>query len=198
MFLTPILLIPPAAALLCLLAPWRRLMEWINILAFAATLALGVQLFHEVLAAHRGDGMERVFLRRCVERMDGAAHLGGVPGHVALRRTLFSPRPRRRGGDDGPRQGVLRAHPGVCHGHVPGGAGEQPGRDVVRAGGHRPVVRAAGGAVQPQDLARSRVEIHHARQPGTGAGIVRDGDHLRGGDWTGRRRAACRVSTGRI
>ena len=50
MLLTSILVIPPAAALLCLLMPWRWLMEWINILAFAATLALGVQLLHEVLA----------------------------------------------------------------------------------------------------------------------------------------------------
>ena len=50
LLLTPILLIPPAAALLCLLVRWRRLMEWINILAFAATLALGIRLFHEVLA----------------------------------------------------------------------------------------------------------------------------------------------------
>ena len=48
--LTPILIIPLAAALLCLLVRWRRLMEWINILAFAATLALGIRLFHEVLA----------------------------------------------------------------------------------------------------------------------------------------------------
>ncbi|MGO9479736.1 MAG: proton-conducting transporter membrane subunit [Limisphaerales bacterium] len=50
MLLTPILVIPLAAALACLLVPWRRLMEWINILAFATTLALGVQLLHEVLA----------------------------------------------------------------------------------------------------------------------------------------------------
>src|SRR5208283_2193881 len=50
MLLTPILLIPLAAALLCLLVPWRRLMEWINILAFAATLALGIRLLPEVLA----------------------------------------------------------------------------------------------------------------------------------------------------
>jgi hydrogenase-4 component F len=50
MLLTPILLIPPAAALLCLLVRWRWLMEWINILAFAATLALGVRLLQEVLA----------------------------------------------------------------------------------------------------------------------------------------------------
>jgi len=50
MLLTPILLIPLAAALACLLVPWRRVMEWINIVAFAATLALGVQLLHEVLA----------------------------------------------------------------------------------------------------------------------------------------------------
>ena len=50
--LTLILLVPLAAALLCLLTPsrWRRLMEWINILAFAATLALGVRLLPEVLA----------------------------------------------------------------------------------------------------------------------------------------------------
>ena len=48
--LTSILMIPLTAALLCLLVPWRRLMEWINILAFAATLALGIQLLHEVLA----------------------------------------------------------------------------------------------------------------------------------------------------
>ena len=50
MLLTPILVIPPAAAALCLLVPSRRLMEWLNILAFAATLALGVQLLQEVLA----------------------------------------------------------------------------------------------------------------------------------------------------
>ncbi|MFZ0825790.1 MAG: proton-conducting transporter membrane subunit [Verrucomicrobiia bacterium] len=51
MLLTAILVIPPSAALLCLLTPsrWPRLMEWINILAFAATLALGVQLLREVL-----------------------------------------------------------------------------------------------------------------------------------------------------
>ena len=52
--LTPILMIPLAAALLCLLMPsrWRRLMEWINILAFAATLALGIRLFPQVLPPH--------------------------------------------------------------------------------------------------------------------------------------------------
>jgi hydrogenase-4 component F len=50
--LTPILAIPLAAALLCSLVPWRRLMEWINILAFAATLALGIRLFPQVLPPH--------------------------------------------------------------------------------------------------------------------------------------------------
>ena len=50
MLLTPILLIPLAAALLCLLVRWRWLMEGLNILAFAATLALGVRLLQEVLA----------------------------------------------------------------------------------------------------------------------------------------------------
>src|SRR6202142_2888587 len=50
--LTPILMIPLAAALLCSLVPWRRLMEWINILAFAAPLALGVRLFPQVLPPH--------------------------------------------------------------------------------------------------------------------------------------------------
>ena len=50
MLLTPILVIPPAAALLCLLVRSRRLMEGLNMLAFAATLALGIRLLHEVLA----------------------------------------------------------------------------------------------------------------------------------------------------
>ncbi len=50
--LTLILLIPPSAALLCLLVPWRRLMEWINILAFATTLALGIRLLPQVLPPH--------------------------------------------------------------------------------------------------------------------------------------------------
>jgi hydrogenase-4 component F len=52
MLLTPILVTPLAAALLCSLVPWRRLMEWINILAFAATLALGIRLFPQVLPPH--------------------------------------------------------------------------------------------------------------------------------------------------
>ena len=54
MFLTSILLIPPAVALLCLLTPvrWRRLMEGLNLLAFAATLTLGIRLLPEVLARH--------------------------------------------------------------------------------------------------------------------------------------------------
>jgi hydrogenase-4 component F len=54
MFLTPLLLIPPVAALACLLTPsrWRWLMEGLNLLAFAATLALGIRLLPEVLARH--------------------------------------------------------------------------------------------------------------------------------------------------
>jgi hydrogenase-4 component F len=51
-FLTLILLAPLAAALACLLTPtrWRWLMEGLNIVAFAATLALGIRLLPEVLA----------------------------------------------------------------------------------------------------------------------------------------------------
>jgi hydrogenase-4 component F len=52
MLLTPILLIPPAAALLCALVPWRRVMAGLNVLAFAATLALGIRLLPQVLAPH--------------------------------------------------------------------------------------------------------------------------------------------------
>jgi hydrogenase-4 component F len=48
--LTPILLIPLATALLCLLVRSQRVMGWLNPLAFAATLALGIRLLHEVLA----------------------------------------------------------------------------------------------------------------------------------------------------
>ena len=49
-FLTPILLTPTLAGLLCLMLRSRRWMEGINILAFATTLALAVRLLPEVLA----------------------------------------------------------------------------------------------------------------------------------------------------
>jgi hydrogenase-4 component F len=48
--LTPILLVPLVAALLCLLVRSRRLMEGLNVLAFAIALALGLRLFPQVLA----------------------------------------------------------------------------------------------------------------------------------------------------
>ena len=44
MLLTLILLVPLLAGLFCLVVPSRRLMEWLNVLAFAAALALGVRL----------------------------------------------------------------------------------------------------------------------------------------------------------
>jgi hydrogenase-4 component F len=52
MLLVPILLIPAAAALLCLAVRSRRFMEFANIAAFAVTLSLGVRLLLQVLA-HR-------------------------------------------------------------------------------------------------------------------------------------------------
>lgn len=48
--LLPILLTPAGAALLCLLIRSRRVMEWINVAAFAATVCLGVRLLGAVLA----------------------------------------------------------------------------------------------------------------------------------------------------
>ena len=50
MILTPILLVPLAAALLCLLARSRRVMEALNVAAFAAALGLGLRLVPQVLA----------------------------------------------------------------------------------------------------------------------------------------------------
>ncbi|HWX21324.1 MAG TPA: proton-conducting transporter membrane subunit [Candidatus Binatia bacterium] len=47
-FLTPLLLVPATAALLCLAVQSRRLMEWVNKLAFAGTVALGIRLLQEV------------------------------------------------------------------------------------------------------------------------------------------------------
>jgi hydrogenase-4 component F len=47
--LTPILLVPFVAALLCLLVRSRRVMEGLNVLAFAIALVLGVRLFPHVL-----------------------------------------------------------------------------------------------------------------------------------------------------
>jgi hydrogenase-4 component F len=47
--LTPILLSPAAAALLCLALRSRRLMEWVNVAAFGLSLALGIRLLGQVL-----------------------------------------------------------------------------------------------------------------------------------------------------
>ena len=49
MLLTPILLVPLVAGLLCLLVRSRRLMEGLNVLAFALALALGLRLLPQVL-----------------------------------------------------------------------------------------------------------------------------------------------------
>ncbi len=53
LLLTPILLAPLLAALLCLLVPSRRMMAALGVLAFATTLALGIKLLHQVLARGR-------------------------------------------------------------------------------------------------------------------------------------------------
>ena len=49
MRLTPLLLVPLVAGLLCLLVRSRRVMEWLNVSAFAIALALGVRLLPQVL-----------------------------------------------------------------------------------------------------------------------------------------------------
>jgi hydrogenase-4 component F len=54
--LTPLLVVPAAAGLACLLARSRRVMAALGVLAFGATLALGVGLLQQVLA--RGAVME--------------------------------------------------------------------------------------------------------------------------------------------
>ena len=48
--LTLILIAPAAAGLANLLLVPRRVMRWLNVLAFAATLALGIALLRQVLA----------------------------------------------------------------------------------------------------------------------------------------------------
>src|SRR5713226_5435736 len=50
MLLTLILLVPLLAGLFCLVVPSRRLMEGLNVLAFAAALALGIRLLRQVVA----------------------------------------------------------------------------------------------------------------------------------------------------
>src|SRR5436309_6251597 len=50
-FLTPILIIPAAAALFCGVARSRRGMEIANLLAFAITVALGLRLMGQLLAS---------------------------------------------------------------------------------------------------------------------------------------------------
>ncbi len=53
MLLTFILCVPLAAGLLCLFARPRRLVEILNLAAFAGVLMLGIRLFHAVVAAPR-------------------------------------------------------------------------------------------------------------------------------------------------
>jgi len=48
--LTPILIVPAATALLCLLLRSNRAMEWLNVAGFGITVALGVQLLQRVQA----------------------------------------------------------------------------------------------------------------------------------------------------
>src|SRR6266566_1214762 len=63
LLLTPMLVVPAAAGLLCVLAQSRRLMEAVNVAAFGATVALAVALLGEVLA-HGGQVTEvKEFLR---------------------------------------------------------------------------------------------------------------------------------------
>jgi formate hydrogenlyase subunit 3/multisubunit Na+/H+ antiporter MnhD subunit len=50
MLLTPILIVPAAAALLCLVARSRQVMAAVNVAAFGLTVALGVQLLRQVVA----------------------------------------------------------------------------------------------------------------------------------------------------
>src|SRR5512135_2286439 len=48
--LTPILIVPAIAGLLCLVLRARRVMEWANILAFGITLGLSLRLLPAVLS----------------------------------------------------------------------------------------------------------------------------------------------------
>ena len=152
------------------------------------------------VARHRAGGrrrrrvrMARVPARRRAERLDGADHLGRIPGVVPLRRGLFPARTGRGGGERTAFPGVLRAHAVVRDRHAARGAREQSRRDVDCGRGDGAGVRAARGALQSQDLARSRVEIRHAGRARPGAGVVRHDLHLRGGDRQDRRRNAAEL-----
>lgn len=50
--LTPIILVPLLTGLLCLVLRSRRVMEWLNVVAFTTVLALGIRLLPQVLARH--------------------------------------------------------------------------------------------------------------------------------------------------
>ena len=76
--LVPILVAPALAALACLLMRSRRLMEWLNVLAFAVTVALGVRLLGCVLASQvvtecgeffRAGSWRSLWSRRCLRRV---------------------------------------------------------------------------------------------------------------------------------
>ena len=195
MLLTSILGVPFVVGLLCLFARPRR----------AVGVPQHCRLRHRVgprreavpdragEPGQRGERVERIPARRRPQRVDGAAHLGRVAGDRALRRALLPPRSGRRRADGRPRAGILRAHAAVRGRHVARRAGQQSRRDVVCRGSHRAVLRPARRALQPPDFARSRLEIHHPRQPRPGAGAVGHGVPVRGGRWPARVRKAAQL-----
>ncbi len=112
--LTPILIVPAAAGLLCLLLRSRRAMALANVLAFGVTLGLSLQLLPAVL-------LPPYVVTECDEffRADALSAWmvllisRGLAGKRALRRALFPTRPGGAGRDAGPREGVLCADAAV-------------------------------------------------------------------------------------
>ena len=99
MLLTSILFLPLLAGLLCLFARPRRLVEILNLAAFAGALILGLRLVHSVLAAPGGAVTEwREFLRADALSAWMVLLISvRLAGQFALRRELISaatsPRP---------------------------------------------------------------------------------------------------------
>ncbi len=132
--LSPILIVPAAAGLLCLLLRSRRAMAAgerarlrLHARARAWICCTPVTLPPHVVTEwgefFRADALSAwMVLLISVVSLGSSLYAG----------RYFRARPGGRGGDAGPGEGVLCAHAAVQRRHVPGGAGQQSGRDVVR------------------------------------------------------------------
>ena len=182
-----LLLIPVCAGLLCLVTRSHETWERLNLLAFAALVPLALKIGADVLAEGPVSALGG-FLRADAL----SALVIGLTVFVALACSIYSVgyfrarRPRWQNH----RSAITplpRAHAAVCGRHAARAAGRQPRHDVGGHRKHHARLCPARHVLQPEDLVRGRLEIHHHRQRRHFPRAVRDRVHLLlGGQRVGR------------